>query len=829
MYNPLKIEKKWQRVWEKQQIYYARDKVKGKKNFYHLVMFPYPSGDLHMGHWFNYGPADVYARFKRMQGLNVMSPIGFDAFGLPAENAAIKRGLDPKLWTYNNIRSMRKQIRSLGTVFDWSREIITSEPIYYKWTQWIFLKLYKAGLAKKEKVLANWCPKDKTIIANEQVVDGRCERDGALVEQRFVEQWVFKITDYAQKLLDGLDKLDWPETTKILQRNWIGKSFGTVIQFRVKNSKYTIPVFTTRPDTIFGATFMVLAPEHKLVKKITRDKYLGQVNSYLEKTKLKTERQRLAEDRKKTGAFTGTYAINPATGEEIPIWISDFVLPHYGTGAVMSVPAHDQRDYDFAKRFKLKIKPVIKPKDKEWNFAKSAFEDEGILVDSKQFSGYKSEDAREEITEWLIKKSLAKRQVNYKLHDWIVSRQRYWGAPIPVIYCKRCGILPVLEKDLPVKLPKLTDFKPPGTGKSPLAKAKEWVNVKCWKCFGPAQRETDTMDTFVDSAWYFLRYADPKNKKKFAASKKLASWLPVNMYIGGQEHATKHLLYARFITKVLFDLGYLKFDEPFLSMRHQGLILGPDGQKMSKSKGNVVDPDKLVKEFGADTVRMYLCFMAPYDQGGPWNPNAIKGVYRFLGRVWNLAKGKRKKEKGKKMKKEEGKTGEEKGKSNKEEYENLQKVIHKTIKKVGEDIDNFRFNTAVSELMKLLNTMEEYQDKGFKIKPSDLKIFLKLISPFAPYITEELWHSLFVGPGKFKSIHNEKWPKFDPKLVKEEMISLIVQVNGKTRDVIEASYDLTESQAKELVLPSEKVKKYIRGKQIKKIVYIPNKLINLVV
>ncbi|TSC90835.1 MAG: leucyl-tRNA synthetase [Parcubacteria group bacterium Gr01-1014_2] len=957
-YNPSKIEKKWQKEWLKKELYFTKDKVKGKKNFYHLVMFPYPSGDLHMGHWYNYGPADVYARFKRMQGYNIMSPIGFDAFGLPAENAAINRNLDPKEWTYSNIKTMKKQLSQIGTILDWSREVITSEPNYYRWTQWIFLKLYEAGLAKREKVLANWCPHCKTILANEQVQDGRCERCDTVVEQRLLDQWVFKITNYAQKLLDGLNGINWPETTKILQKNWIGRSEGALIKFQIPNSENYIEVFTTRPDTIFGATFMVLAPEHKLVKKITKDQQLGQVNNYLEKTKKKTELERLAQVKEKTGVFTGAYAVNPANSEKIPIWISDFVLPHYGTGAIMAVPAHDQRDLEFAKKFKLPVRQVIAPhlidyknpprdgkknaprtvvqgiikhweKDEviqivwkglswktfviggaeegedvesavqrevreetgytnirsirritpeirsEWyadhkdenryarmniflveldgpereemtdeekkkhdvlwvsrgaipsfapvgeldyiiaglNEPEKAYTGEGIVINSGRFSEMPSEKAKWGITKFVG----GERKITYRLHDWIISRQRYWGAPIPMIHCPKCGTLPVPEKDLPVLLPKIKDYKPPGTGESPLAKSEEFVKTKCSKCFGEARRETDTMDTFVDSAWYFLRYADQKNRREFVSKEKLKSWLPVSMYIGGQEHATKHLLYARFITKVLHDLGYLNFDEPFTSMRHQGLILGSDGNKMSKSRGNVVDPDEMVKKFGSDLVRMYLCFMGPYENGGPWDPKAIVGVFRFLNRVWSLL------EKSKIAYSAEAASAAKAGQNPNDKE--INRIFYKAIKKVGEDIENLKFNTAVSGLMKLLNSIEDSINKGFKFKVSSFRIFLKLLAPFAPHMAEELWREVLKNKN---SIHLEKWPQYDPKLIKEEMIDLVIQVNGKVRDTIRIQRDLPEKEARDLALKSEKIKKHIAGKEIKKFIYILGKLVNFV-
>lgn len=797
-YNPNKIERKWQSYWLKKKLYFAKDKVKGKKNFYLLTMFPYPSGDLHVGHWLPYAGTDVYGRLKRMRGFNVMLPIGFDAFGLPAENAAINRNLDPKEWTYNNIKTMKKQLNQIGTILDWSREVITAEPDYYRWTQWIFLKLYEAGLAKKEKVLANWCPNCKTILANEQVEDGRCERCDNPVEQRLLDQWVFKITDYAQKLLDGLEKIDWPETTKILQRNWIGRSEGAIIKFQVENSKNFIEVFTTRADTLFGSTFLVLAPEHGLIKKLIKDNQLGQVNNYLEKAKKKTELERLTEIKDKSGVFTGAYAVNSANGKKIPIWISDFVLPHYGTGAVMAVPAHDQRDFEFATKFKLPINMVICPHypDPKCPILDKAFVEDGYLIDSGEFTGTKSAEARKKITESLKTKGLADFKITYRLHDWIISRQRYWGAPIPMILCRECGWQPVSEKDLPVKLPKIKDYKPSGTGESPLAKSEEFVKTKCPRCFGEARRETDTMDTFVDSAWYFLRYVDPKNKKVFASEEKLKFWLPVNMYIGGQEHATKHLLYARFIAKVLNSLGLLHFDEPFSVLRHQGLILGPDGQKMSKSRGNVVDPDEMVKKFGSDAVRMYLCFMGPYENGGPWDPKAIVGVSRFLNRVWNL--GAQKTDKGK-----------------------LDRIFHKAIKKIGEDIENLKLNTAVSELMKLLNEME-----GRGSSKKQLETFLKLLAPFAPHLAEEIWREVLKNK---KSVHLQSWPEYLPKLIKEEAVDLVVQVNGRTRDIIKAPHDLNESEARKLALASEKIKKHISGKEIKKFIYVPDKLANFVI
>lgn len=810
-YNPSKIEKKWQKIWEKSGLYKVKDKVKGKKNFYHLVMFPYPSGDLHIGHWYNFAPADVFARLKRMRGFNVLSPIGFDAFGLPAENAAIKRKLHPRDWTYKNIKQMRKQLKSIGAIYDWSREIITADPNYYKWTQWMFLQLFKAGLAYRKKVNANWCPSCKTVLANEQVIDGKCERCQSVAIQKEIEQWMFKITSYADRLLKDLENLDWPEKTKIMQKNWIGKSGGAEIEFKIKNSKFKINVFTTRADTLFGATYVVLAPEHEIIKDLKLIiKNKEEVERYINETKKKTELERIGIKKEKTGVeLKGIKAINPVNNEEIPIWISDYVLVTYGTGAVMAVPAHDQRDFEFAKKFNLPIKIVIQPPIKDFKFNR-AWEEGGVLINSGVFSGMEAENARKEIVEWLKKEKKAKISTYYKMRDWIISRQRYWGAPIPIIYCKNCGIVPVPEKDLPVKLPEIKNFEPPGTGQSPLARSEKFVNVKCPKCGGPAKRETDTMDTFVCSSWYYLRYVDPNNNKKFADFKKIKKWLPVDMYVGGAEHTVLHLLYSRFFTKVLFDLGYFDFIEPFKALRHQGIILGPDGQKMSKSRGNVIDPDDLVKKYGADTVRMYLCFMGEYSQGGPWQPDGINGIYRFLNRVWNLI-----------IRYIESRENLRRTtqKFNKEDL--FKSLLHQTIKKVGEDIENFKFNTAISALMILLNELE----KQAQLPTIYCKLFLKLLAPFAPHLTEELWHRF----GYKTSIHNEKWPKYDEKLIQKRDFDLVIQINGKVRDIIKISIDISEEEAKKSALKSEKVSKYIKGRQIKKIIFIKNKLLNIVI
>ena len=818
-YNPAKIEKKWQKAWEKTGIYLAPDKVKGKKNFYHLVMLPYTSGDLHIGHWYNFAPADVYARFKRMQGFNVMSPIGFDAFGLPAENAAIKNRIHPKTWTYKNIKKMKKQLRLIGAVYDWSREIITSEPNYYKWTQWMFLQLYKKGLAYRAKVPANWCPSCKTVLANEQVVEGKCERCESEVFQKEIEQWLFKITESAEDLLENLEELDWPENTKTMQRNWIGKSLGWEVKFKAKGLNFSseIPVFTTRTDTLFGATYLVLAPEHKFIADnlsfITNQRTL---KKYIEESKKKTERERISEVKEKTGIeVRGIKAINPVNNREIPIFVADYVLMNYGTGAIMSVPAQDQRDYDFAKKYNLPIIKVVKPKNGS-GVSDKAYEGEGVLMNSGRFIGMKSSDAKERIGEWLSQKGLDKKKVYYKLRDWTISRQRYWGAPIPMVFCQKCGWQPVKERDLPVLLPKIKDFRPTTDGKSPLAKSKKFLETFCPKCNGPAKRETDTMDTFVCSSWYYLRYTDSSNEKIFASKQKIKTWLPVNMYIGGSEHIVLHLLYSRFFTRALKDFGYLSFKEPFLTLRHQGIILGSDGQKMSKSKGNIIDPDIQVRKYGSDVIRMYLCFMGPYNQGGPWNIKGIGGVVRFLKRV-----------SGQKSKIR----SDESASSNSKENPAFKKLIHQTIKKVKEDIEGFRFNTAISSLMILINAI----DKEKEISVINYKILLRLLSPFAPHLTEQLWQE--IKPDKLKlkefkpkdSIHNQPWPEYNPKLITKKQIYLIIQINGRVRDKIEVKVPLNRKIAEELAFSSQKVGKWIKGKKVKRVIFVPGKLINIVI
>lgn len=812
-YNPSKIEKKWQKYWQSKKIFQVKDSAKGKENFILLTEFPYPSGNLHVGHWYAFAVPDILSRYLRMRGKNVMYPIGFDAFGLPAENAAIKNGINPRKWTEQNIAYMTKQLQSMGGTFDWSRKISTIDPEYYKWTQWFFLQFYKKGLAYRAKTLVNWCPKDKTVLANEQVINGCCDRCGAEVVQKELAQWMFKITDYTDKLVDDLDGLDWPEVTKTAQRNWIGRSEGAIIKFKVESPalptgrekfkvENQIEVFTTRADTLFGATYLVLAPEHLLVTKLTTDKNLDKVSRYIEEARKKSELERTHLGKEKTGVFTGGYAVNPINNEKIPVWVADYVVGWYGTGAVMAVPAHDERDFEFANKYNLPIKMVICPHYPSpiCPVLDKAFIEDAYLVDSGKFTGMTSQEGRNKITEELKGKKLGDFKTNYKLHDWVLSRQRYWGTPIPMIYCGDCGYQPVPEKELPVKLPDLENFQPTPDGRSPLSKVSPWIRTKCPKCGKEAERETDTMDTFVDSSWYFLRYADPNNKKSFASAKKVKFWLPVKMYIGGAEHDTMHLLYSRFFTKAFFDLGLIDFNEPFLIRRNHGIVLGPDSQKMSKSRGNIVDPDELVKKYGADAVRMYLAFMGPYDQGGPWNPGSINGVFRFLNRVWKIFN--------------ENRIAGDSG--------DFKITLNQAIKKIGEDVGKQHFNTGVSELMKLLNEIEK--QKGLSV--DSRKVFVKLLAPFAPHLAEEIWKEILKNK---KSVHLESWPKYDEKFLKEELFDLIVQVNGKVRGVLRVARGTKEERAKDLATSFEKIKPYLAGKTVKKIIFVPDRLINLVI
>lgn len=945
-YEHKDIEKKWQAEWAKNEIYKTADKVEGKENFYTLVEFPYPSGNLHIGHWYAFAVPDIFARKKRMEGYNVMYPIGFDAFGLPAENAAIKRGLDPKKWTYENIAYMENQLRSMGASFDWSRKVVTADPEYYRWTQSLFLKFFEKGLAYKNKANVNWCPKDQTVLANEQVVAGKCERCGSEVVQKDLEQWFFKITDYAERLLSDLEPLDWPEPIKEAQRNWIGKSEGAEIDFelRIENHEPSekIKVFTTRADTLFGATYIVVAPENKEIEKLkSKIENWEEVEKYIKDTKQKTEIERTDAKKEKTGVeLRGLKAVNPATGEEIPVWVADYVLGNYGTGAVMAVPSHDERDFEFAQKYKLPVKEVVVPrlidkrnphregkevvfrdavivvvrnpksdkylclkwKKQPWvtfvmggieegesvvdaaireikeetgyknvRFVKNLgsaqseffaahkdvnrvahtrnflfelvdedreelsadeaeiheiewrdfdgisqeemthsemglilngikkgylpYGDEGVLIDSGEFTKLNSLEARDKIAS-----KFGKKVTKYKLRDWLLSRQRYWGCPIPVVYDPQGKPHPVPEEHLPWKLPEDNiDFTPKGT--SPLASSKELVE-RVEKIFGKGWTpEFDTMDTFVDSSWYFNRYADPKNEKEFANKEKLQSWMPVDKYSGGAEHTNMHLLYSRFFHKALFDMGLVQNSEPYKVRMNRGLILGPDGHKMSKSKGNVIDPDEWVEKMGSDTVRMYLGFVGPFNEVGqyPWDLGGIVGVRRFLERVWKLIKVKG-----------EG-----------EEDPKIQSLLHKTIKKVTEDTEAMKFNTSISSMMIFSNELERTQG----VSKSTLATFLRLLAPFAPHMTEELWYHL----GHQNSIHLESWPRFDESKIKESEVKIMVQVNGKVRANFVANAGVSEEEAKKQALSMGEVQKWIQGLSVEKTIFVVDKLLNIVV
>ncbi len=944
-YNHKSVEKKWQEKWKKDNLYVSKNNTNKKENFYILVEFPYPSGNLHVGHWYAYSVPDIYARFMRMRGKNVLFPIGFDAFGLPAENAAIKNNVNPADWTEKNIEYMKNQIQSMGASYDWSREVVTCREDYYKWTQWLFLQLFKAGLVERSKTEANWCSSCKTILANEQVIDDNCERCGTEIDKKEMPQWRIKITDYADRLIDDLNDLDWAQEIKTAQKNWIGRSEGSKIKFKIKNSSESIEVFTTRADTLYGVTYIVLAPEHKLVE-ILKDSIanIEEVNEYVLKSKKKSEIERMTDSKEKTGVrLENVEVINPVNGETVPVFVADYVLNNYGTGAIMAVPAHDQRDFEFARKFDLDIKQVIVPcheskdnpykegleeikrdtvivflKDKStgkyallnwhgtlegvtttimggieqgqtpqeavetevreeaglsniklikklgwkldgkycashknenrlaryqaflyevenldkqtevdeeeknkhsliwvnedevekslttydhkffWNQIQkeSAVVGSGRIINSFEFNGRNSEEIKEEIT----KKVGGEITKTYKLRDWGVSRQRYWGCPIPIIHCEKCGYQAVKDENLPVKLPKVENYLPNDDGRSPLAKNKEFVETKCPKCFGKAKRETDTLDTFVDSSWYFLRYCDPKNIKRFADKEKLDDFLPVDFYSGGAEHTTMHLLYSRFFHKALFDLGLTFQKEPYKKRMNRGLILGPDGNKMSKSKGNVIDPDDIVKNLGADTMRIYLAFIGPYNKVGsyPWSPESIVGVRRFIERVWKLQFF-----------------------INDVKDENIDIELHKTLKQVTDSIDEIKMNTGVSSLMSLLNFIERKKE----LNKEQFELFIKMLSPFAPHISEELWKRI----GNNISVHLQNWPKVNYELLVDNEIELVIQVNGKLRDRMMIKSEQTNPELEKIALSSEKVKKFLGSKQIKKIIVIKGKLVNIVV
>lgn len=799
-YNPQQIEAKWQKYWLEHKLYRI-DETPNKPKKYVLDMFPYPSGDgLHVGHVKIYTASDVVARYLRMNGYAVLHPTGWDAFGLPTENSAIKFGVHPADLTKRNIDRFRGQMRRLGLMYDWDREVNTTDPKYYKWTQWIFLRLYKMGLAYEATVPINWCPSCKTGLANEEVVDGKCDRCGTPVIQKPMRQWLLGITKYADRLLKDLDQLDWPEFIKELQKNWIGRKEGINIDYQIEGAGETITCFTTRPDTNFGATFVVLAPEHPFVQKIKGQN--PEVQKYYEYAMSKTELERQEEGRKKTGVFTGYYAINNLTGYKMPVWVSDFVLGGFGTGAVVGVPGHDKRDFEFAQTFNIPIIRVVIGADNDDSpitRIEQVQEETGRMVNSDFLNGLDIHEATEKIMDHMEAKGWGKRVVSYKLRDWVFSRQRYWGEPIPLIHCEKCGVVPVPEDQLPVELPAVEKYQPTGTGESPLAAIPEWVNVKCPKCGGPGQRETNTMPQWAGSSWYFLRYADPNNDTALASPEALKHWLPVDTYIGGAEHAVLHLLYARFWAKALQDDGVLNFSEPFLKLRNVGLVMGEDGQKMSKSRGNVINPDDVIAEFGADTLRIYEMFMGPFEASAAWNTKSIAGARRFLKRVWQV------------VEKHRAGGG----------ADDLELVLQQTIKRVSDSSANFRFNTAISSLMELLNALEA----AASVSQKTLETFVLLLSPYAPHLSEELWHQL----GHEDSVLVQAWPVYDEKVIKSAMITLPVQVMGRVRGTLEVEpgLDQAEIEAQARALPN--VAKYLEGARVMKVVYVKDRLINFVV
>ncbi len=825
-YFPQEIEKKWQKKWEETGVFKTPEDS-DKPKYYALSMFPYPSGKLHMGHVRNYTITDVIARFKKAQGFNVLHPMGWDSFGLPAENAAMKHGADPAKWTDENIAYMTKQLKMLGLSYDWDREVATCKPEYYKWTQWLFLQLYKKGLAYKKEAAVNWCDKCATVLANEQVIDGKCWRCDSVVEKKYLSQWFLKITDYADVLLKDLDKLEgWGDNVKTMQANWIGKSHGAIFKFKVKEiPDMEVPVYTTRPDTVHGITYLVVAPEYKDIEKLTTPENKHSVEEYRANARKMTEIERLSNDRVKTGVPLGTHCINPFNGEEFPLWTADYALVEYGTGAVMAVPTHDTRDFEFAKKYNLPLKVVISPKDKTLDVAEmtDAYTEEGVLINSNEFDGLKNTDAKKAITEKAVKKGFGEFKTQYRLRDWLISRQRYWGAPIPIVYCDKCGIQPVPEDQLPVLLPKDVDFSV--VGKSPITTSKTFIETTCPVCGSPAHRETDTMDTFICSSWYYLRYADAKNDKKPFDKDLVNKWLPVDQYVGGIEHAILHLLYSRFFTKALRDLGLLDFDEPFKNLLTQGMVL-KDGSKMSKSKGNTVDPDEIFENYGADTARLFILSDSPPARDFDWSDAGVEGCYKFLNRVWRLISSNADNIS---LDIPEIKAGMLKSKQN----DDLVRVVNMAIKGITNDISNdFQFNTVISKYRELTNAIYEWRGAKKELDEEDKLVLsyaivslIKLMSPVAVHLTEEAWHEL----GGQGSIHEQDWCKWDEDLAKASSMTLVVQVNGKVKDKIEVDEGVSQDEMKEHALNSEKVQNAISGKTVIKTIVVPKKLVNIVV
>lgn len=823
-YFPQEIEKNWQKIWEDNKFGKTYDDS-DKPKYYALSMFPYPSGKLHMGHVRNYTITDVIARFKKMHGYNVLHPIGWDSFGLPAENAAIQHGENPEKWTDENISYMKMQLKKLGLMYDWDREVATCKPDYYKWTQWLFLQLYKKGLAYKKEAAVNWCDKCATVLANEQVIDGKCWRCDSVVEKKYLSQWFLKITDYAEQLLQDIDKLEgWPDSVKIMQKNWIGKSQGAILRFKVKEIEgLEVPVYTTRPDTVHGITYLVVAPEYKDIEKLTTAENKEAVEAYRANARKMTEIERLSTERVKTGVPLGTHCINPFTGEEFPLWTADYALVEYGTGAVMAVPAHDERDFDFAKKYNLPLKVVIQNPENPSECKDAAYIDPGVLVNSNEFNGMKNEEAKKAITQKAVDGGFGEFKTQYRLRDWLISRQRYWGAPIPVVYCEKCGPQPVPEDQLPVKLPEDVDFSV--KGKSPILTSKTFLETTCPCCGGKATRETDTMDTFICSSWYYLRYADAKNANAPFSKELVNKWLPVDQYVGGIEHAILHLLYSRFFTKALKDLGLVDFDEPFKNLLTQGMVL-KDGSKMSKSKGNTVDPDEIFENYGADTARLFILSDSPPARDFDWSDAGVEGCYKFLNRVWRLYSS---------MQNNiifDYKLPDDVSTLSRENN-NLLRATHITIKGITQDISNeFQFNTVISKYREFVNTIYDYTGKKSEFNEEDKNVLsfalitlLKLLAPTTVHLTEELYHSL----GGNGSIHETDWPVYDDKLAKTAAITLVVQVNGKVKDKIEVDSESSKEDLEKAAMSSEKIQETISGKQVVKTIVVPGRLVNIVV
>ena len=801
-YNHKAIEKKWREKWEENPVNVQYDENGNKKEkYYCLDMFPYPSGNgLHVGHWRGYVISDVWSRYKLQQGYYIIHPMGWDAFGLPAENYAIKMGVHPEISTAANIKNIKRQINEIAALYDWDREVNTTDPNFYKWTQWIFVKMFKEGLAYEKEFPINWCPSCKTGLANEEVVGGKCERCGAEVTKKNLRQWMLKITKYADRLLNDLDKLDWPEKVKKMQADWIGKSYGAEVDFPVEGRDEKITVYTTRPDTLYGATFMVLAPEHELAKSLANDETREAVEQYIYDASMKSNVDRM-QDKEKTGVFTGSYAINPINGAKVPIWLSDYVLADYGTGAIMCVPAHDDRDFEFATKFNIPIIQVIAKDGKEIENMTEAYTDAvGTMINSGEWNGQESSVLKKEAPHIIEERGIGRATVNFKLRDWVFSRQRYWGEPIPIVHCPKCGNVPVPEEELPLRLPEVESYEPTGTGESPLAAIDEWVNCKCPQCGADAKRETNTMPQWAGSSWYFLRYCDPNNNDEFASQEALKYWMPVDWYNGGMEHVTRHMIYSRFWHKFLYDLGLVPTSEPYAKRTAQGLILGPDGEKMSKSRGNVVDPNDVVDEYGADVLRLYVLFMGDYEKAAPWSENSVKGCKRFVDRIWAL---------------------QDKVVDSDEYSDKLRSLMHKTIKKVSDDIESMKFNTAIAAMMTLLN---EIYNVG-SITKKEFRDLLIILNPFAPHVTEELYQMI----GCEGVLDEQEWVTYDEALCKDDTIEIVCQINGKVKSKLTIPTDAAKDDVIALAKADEAIVKATEGKNIVKEIYVPNKLVNLVV